>query len=378
MEWKQATSSDEGAITIPARWIFLQYYEAFNLLFRVENALRVFVYIVLKNELKEKWQDAQVMGDDEEGTIASLAKKRMAQAQSFGYLGYGIACPIMHLNSGELARLIVSDAYWKLFKPYFLGSKEIIKNKLDEIGSVRNSLAHFRPIRSDDVDVIKQNSKHILLGIELLVRQVLAQRDVIPTNTQDEWYKNLKTLGTDLCTLAFYQSEDEKWVRISMSYNSPAIKVHPWQAGVSYTVLTVRSSAILTQYPEITNDVCYLSEIVSNPVMQENYQATFHKTISLVLSCNMLKTQHANLKPALEDLLLTVARETELIQKDNLARGKLISSASVNAYLRKEKDQSQWQWYYFPAADTCPRKRSSGILGKSYVLWVGGLHSSHK
>lgn len=98
MEWKQE-SPVEGGFSIPARWVYLMYYEAFNLLFRIENALRVFVYIVLKNELRDKWADAQVLADDEQGTTSSIAKKRMGQAQTFGYLGHSIVCPVMHLNS---------------------------------------------------------------------------------------------------------------------------------------------------------------------------------------------------------------------------------------------------------------------------------------
>jgi hypothetical protein len=68
MEWKQA-SAIEGGFNIPERWVYLLYYEAFNLLFRIENALRVFVYIVLKNEFREKWGDCQVTADDDQGTI---------------------------------------------------------------------------------------------------------------------------------------------------------------------------------------------------------------------------------------------------------------------------------------------------------------------
>ena len=211
MKWKQA-SVIEGGFAIPKRWVYLMYYEAFNLLFRIENALRVFVYIVLKNELRDKWADAQVLSDDEQGTIVSLAKKRMGQAQTFGYLGHTITSPIMHLNSGELTRLIVSDAYWKLFKPYFLGSRDIIKSKLDEIGSIRNSIAHFRPIRADDVDVIKQNSKHVLLGIEQFLNQALTQADVVPTNTADDWYTSLRTVSTDQCRFSFQQSTDDTYL----------------------------------------------------------------------------------------------------------------------------------------------------------------------
>ncbi|MBI4527694.1 MAG: hypothetical protein HY695_28185 [Deltaproteobacteria bacterium] len=358
MEWKQA-SPIEGGFSIPPRWVYLRYYEAFNLLFRIENALRVFVYIVLKNELRDKWAEAQVVGDDEQGTISSLAKKRMGQAQTFGYLGHSIASPVMHLNSGELTRLIVSEGYWKLFKPYFLGSKEIIKSKLDEIGSIRNSLAHFRPIRADDVDVIKQNSKHVLLGIEQFLNQVLNQSDVIPTNTADEWYKNLKTLGTDQCVFSFQQSTDEQWARISMEYACPVIKkegqLRPY---MSYTVLTIRSSAVLTKYPEIAKDVCYLSESPSYPIMLKEQDAKFTKTLSFVLSRSMLVAQHESLKKSLEELLLTVSNETELIQQDHLARGELVHSVPVSASYRKEEQGGRWEWYFYrlhtPVIETDP------------------------
>jgi len=345
MKWKQAKSIENG-FNIPQRWIYLMYYEAFNLLFRIENALRIFVYIVLKNKLRDKWSDAVIAGDEQE-TLTSLAKKRMGQAQSFGYLGHTIACPIMHLNSGELTRLIASEAYWKYFKPHFLGGKEIIKTKLEEIGSIRNSLAHFRPIRADDVDVIKQNSKHVLLGIEKFLNQVLFQNDIVPTNTSEEWYTNLKTLGTDLCKFYFQQSIDCKWVKISMRYDCPMIKKER-HVGDYYwfAVLTLDSSAILKKYSEIANDVCSLSEMVSYPQMLEDYKVECGKTVSFVLSREMLLSQYINFKKSLEKLLLAIDQETELIKMDNLARGELIHSVNVSAWLKKEKDGSRWQWQY--------------------------------
>jgi len=358
MEWKRA-SAVEGGVSIPQRWVYLMYYEAFNLLFRIENALRVFVYIVLKNELRDKWADAQVVGDDEQGTISSLAKRRIGQAQTFGYLCHSIACPVMHLNSGELARLIVSEAYWRLFKPYFLGSREIIKSKLDEIGSIRNSLAHFRPIKADDVDVIKQNSKHVLLGIEEFLNQALSQSDVIPTNTDEEWYKSLKTLGTDLCKFSFQQSSDEHWVRLSMEYACPVIKKDTSSSNFfRYFVLTIRSPAVLTKYPEIGNDICYLSESLSYPVMLQDQNAKFAKILSFVLSRLMLSAQHVTLKKALEDLLLSISKETDLIQQDHLARGDLVHSVSVSTFLREEEETSRRTWLfrslYTPVAESDP------------------------
>jgi hypothetical protein len=148
VDWKPATVKADGSISIPKRWLHLHYYEALNILFRMENALRVFVYVVLKNEFKERWTSTALQtADDEQSTIAAAAAKRETQAKGFGYLGYEVSSPLMYLNSGELTRIIFSDAYWDLFKPFFRGRKEIIRTKLDEIGTVQNALAHFRPLK---------------------------------------------------------------------------------------------------------------------------------------------------------------------------------------------------------------------------------------
>jgi hypothetical protein len=60
MDWKSVTSKGDDAVSIPKRWLYIHYYEALNILFRMENALRVFVYAILKNEYQEKWADATV------------------------------------------------------------------------------------------------------------------------------------------------------------------------------------------------------------------------------------------------------------------------------------------------------------------------------
>jgi hypothetical protein len=136
MEWKKASFKEPTEIgnlyDIPSRRLHIHYYEAFNILFRVENCLRIFVYTVLKNNYFEKWADIQIdEAEAKKESISGIAKKRIRQAQDFGYLGYEILSPLMHLNSGELIRLITSDEYWKYFSKHFKGRKEIIKNKLD-------------------------------------------------------------------------------------------------------------------------------------------------------------------------------------------------------------------------------------------------------
>ena len=141
MEWKSPVSMPEGAVRIPERWLHIYYYEALNILFRFENALRFFVYVVLKDKLGKDWDQASI-GDSQ--TIRSETKKRINQAREHGYLGYDVTSPMLFLNGGELTQLVTSDAYWKHFASYFRATKGIVQAKLQEVGTVRNALAHFR------------------------------------------------------------------------------------------------------------------------------------------------------------------------------------------------------------------------------------------
>ena len=252
----------------------------------------------------------------------------------------------MHLNSGELIRLIVSDTYWKLFKPYFFGSKEIIRNKLEEIGAIRNSLAHFRPIKADDIDVIKQNSKQVLMGVEKLLSEALIQTDVVPTNTTDDWYRSLKPIGTDMCTFSYLQSGDGEWICIRMNFTSRSIKRIPYAnppSRVDYTALCLRSSAILIECPEIAKAICYLSEIDPSAKF-DGSDAVFSKWIELILSRRMLSNDHETIKQVLEDLIINIAEEVDQITNDSLARGKYIHAVPVSARQKEYSGKNYWSW----------------------------------
>ncbi|MDH3359625.1 MAG: hypothetical protein OEL55_02035, partial [Desulfobulbaceae bacterium] len=110
MEWKDSTNTGEGLIKVPKRWLHIHYYEALNILFRFENSLRVFVYSILKNEFLDEWKNCSfALNEGESKSISGIAKQRIKQSESFGYLGFDITAPLMHLTSGELVELIVSE-----------------------------------------------------------------------------------------------------------------------------------------------------------------------------------------------------------------------------------------------------------------------------
>jgi hypothetical protein len=99
MDWKKPETTTEAGVNIPFLWLFLHYYDALSALFRVENALRMFVYVVLKEGRKGKWSELTITSDDGgETTIASIAKGRLSQDEKFGYLGYRVGSPLMHLT----------------------------------------------------------------------------------------------------------------------------------------------------------------------------------------------------------------------------------------------------------------------------------------
>lgn len=326
MEWKDATTLSDGAVRIPARWLNLEYYEALNILFRLENALRAFVYIIFKNEFFERWTEIGVTSDDAgEGTIGSIAKKRINQANSFGYLGYSSACPIMYLTSGELIRLITSDSYWKHFNNHFAATKAIVKLKLDEIGAIRNSLAHFRPIRQDDVDLLKQNAKQVLGRVEECLSEVIDCALVVPTNTEEVWYTEMKTLGTDYCTLSFRQSSNGEWLRLVISYGCPLLSQESF--GPDYTIvrlLNLISPEALVQFPNLARLVTFASEHVTYRSTDDNETWRFEKLVSFTFGRAALVEHHEAIKRDLEGILLMISRETDLIQQDNLAKGNLV------------------------------------------------------
>jgi hypothetical protein len=372
MEWKQASKKDDATI-IPDSWIFIHYYEALNTLFRLENSLRVFVYIVLKNHFFDKWCDIQITSDDaEQATIETIAKKRRNQAQDFGYLGYNVNCPVMYLTSGELIRIITSDTYWKYFKSYFPASKQIVEHKLDEIGVIRNSLAHFRPLKSDDVEVIKNNAKHALSGVDYFLEQLGSCFNVVPTNTPDNWYLSISPLRNEWCDLKLYQCEDQTWLELNFTYHSKVISSGPITLKGEYhshQILNLITPQILEHYGSITKYATCLIERAADTEDYNPEEPSFYKTFYIYFNRDVLSKHYEDIRNDIELLLNDIKSQTELILSDNLARGKLISVARISAKLQQAEKSKFWR---IDAKHTlCPNTKESSFpeyWGDSFLL----------
>lgn len=339
MKWENAVRTEGDTYKIPTRWLFIHYYEALNILFRIENTLRTLVYVVLKNQFKDKWPDASIASEAGGGTISSIANKRKSQAASFAYLGYPITSPLMYLTTGELVGIILSDGYWNYFNSYFLGAKSIIEAKLTEIISVRNSLAHFRPINPDDVETVKQVSKHVLTTSEKALAEMLRCSITVPTNTTDKWYTELRVLGTEHTKLHIYQNANEKWIKVDLQYTPPCTAKHSYKDNYEFNTLKLNAPAILREYASLAALATYVTEfqfaiIEKGPPVK----AKTSKTVSIGFSRRTLEANQDSVKEQIERLLGSVEEETDLIKQDSLARGKLISSVTVSVQMPEGTD----------------------------------------
>lgn len=339
MEWKESKNIENNEYNLPGDWLKIEYFEALNILFRIENSLRVFVYLILKNQFKDKWKDLSVTSDDaEKSTIGSIAKKRLVQDKNYAYLGYVLNSPLLHLTSGELIRIITSDSYWKYFKQYFLGSREIIKNKLDEIGNVRNSLAHFRPIKKGDIDLVKQNSIHTLSEIEKTLEDFINCPDTVPTNTEEDWYKELITLGIEECKISLKQSKNENWIKLILSFNTSKINFEKSWYGYNLKTVNLKTDKILIDNPELSKQLLCVTEVLPHLYTSTPESVEIKKQVKFTFSKDCLIQNYVSIKSELEKILFQISKEITLIKEDNLARGKLIEVVNCRFEKGKESD----------------------------------------
>ena len=169
------------------------------------------------------------------------------------------------MTSGELVRLIVHDAYWPVFKDYFYASKNVVSLKLQEIGTIRNAMAHFRPLSPDNVEVVKQNANQMLSNVERTLIEIIECANVVPTNTTDEWYTSFRTLGAEHTTVNVSQSKDEQWIQLTMTYTPVVVagKPNANRPSQKYRVTNVDTPAILETQDLLRNHVLLVTESVT-------------------------------------------------------------------------------------------------------------------
>ena len=302
------------------------------------------VYVVFKNDKRDKWTEISISSDDStETTIGALAKKRIVRRQkrtAISAIQY--EAPIMHLTSGELVRLLTSDAYWPLFKDFFRASRQVVTLKLLEIGDVRNSLAHFRPITEDDVEAVKQNAKQVLSSVEDALGSMIMCNERVPSDNTDSWYQELRTLGTDVCSLLFNQSTDSRWIRFTVHFQARMLAQEVYSKVARYKVINIDTPEILKRYTALRSLTIYLTEPIPFTRMPASGKPTILKDLEFTFSRPTLTREYESVREDLKQLFADIDTEAELLKDDNLAKGHLLNVQPVIA--RKSGDEAQATW----------------------------------
>jgi len=366
MLWEKAAKAPDGKLDVPSSWLYPHYYEALTVLFRVENALRLFVYLVLKEQFGPKWKDLEISSDEEAKTsIGALARRRIEQGKMFGYLSYPIQSSLMHLTSGELVRLIIHDSYWPVFKEYFFAAKSVVTLKLQEIGTIRNGLAHFRPLSPNDVEVVKLNANQMLSEVERTLIEIIQCPQGVPTNTTEDWYTQLRTLGTDQVTMNFLQSKDERWVKITLRYGITHLSGAPNRdrSFQRYRITDLDTPAILLTQDTLRNYVLFVTERLPVLRVSEELIPVGHKEIGLTFSRRNLAEKYADIKESLERVLAQISEETALLREDQLARGRLVQGAIIVARAT-DGELPQWRVNTAPLRSQSPDEELPEYWGR--------------
>lgn len=250
---------------------------------------------------------------------------------------------MLFLNSGEILQVLTSEAYWKHFARYFKASKGIVETKLQEIGTVRNALAHFRPIKPEDIDLVKQNSRHVLLEVERCLSELTSTSDAMPSNSKEEWYTKIMAIGNEHVATALFASTDQEWIRIELTYKIAVLSKDKYGNDFLYMkVSNLRTDRILKDFETLRKKCIFVSESEPHGIINPAEELVTSKRISIVFSRERLAESIDDLILDLQTIADISKSETILVSQDNLAKGDLIEVKVVTATATRDEQSVKW------------------------------------
>jgi hypothetical protein len=203
-------------------------------------------------------------------------------------------------------------------------------------------LAHFRPIKKGDIELIKQNSNHTLSEIEKTIKDFISCPDIVPTNTEDNWYRELITIGTQECKISFKQSKKEEWIKLILTFTPPILKKTDSYFGFNLKTMNIKVAQLLNKYTSLTNQTICVNEYIPGLYSKNAESIQIYKEIRFTFSRKNIEKNYNEIKIQLEDIVLQISNEVELIKNDNLARGILIEA--VNSSFDKHTESEYYTW----------------------------------
>lgn len=328
MDWKKAKHLKHNNYNIPINWMHIHYFEAYNILFRLENTLRLLVYIVLKSEFENNWLHEKVVKDRNNNfqSINSVVKFKIKNVEDFEYIGYNIKNPIMYLSLGELVNIIKGSKISDIFASFFLGDIKNVTLKLDEIKNIRNELAHFRPIREEDVGIIKSISEQVFKKIQNYISNLTISQEHIPSNLSAKWYTSLCSINKYCDHISFSKSRNEDWIKIFIMLRVPVIINHSQEKYLSVNTLIPKTKMLLSELSKLQKITVRVSDNMDKHIVIHENRDYAIKRILFIVNAKKLKKRYVSISAELKKVLMKIDTENREILKNPDSRGTIVDS----------------------------------------------------
>jgi hypothetical protein len=152
---------------------------------------------------------------------------------------------------------------------------------------------------------------------------------------------HLRGAGQNRCKIALYQDSSDQWIRIEITYSSAILKNYGSDDLRSIQATNLISPAIIKESPVILSRCTFVTETPHAEIANDK-SARVSKRTSVIFRKSAILEDHRLIGSELTETLEKIETETDLIQKDNLARGALIDSVRLWARLRKSGNSTWW------------------------------------
>jgi len=324
---------DLGAIVPPDTWLPMHYIEAYNILFRIENALRVFVYLVLKIHFAEEWHKVSVVGDGQEkDSISSRTKRLVAQNEKYAYLGHERACHLLLLSLGELVEIMTADTCWRFFARFFHSNRQATLVKFYEIIMIRNALAHFRAINEGDLVTLRKNSEHLLSPVADFLNGTINIVEPVPRCDATTWLKDLQELKSPVCVTSWRQSPGADWSAFVIEWTFPVVGSpnEAWDHG--YSVIRLDTPTVLREAPLLRALVSFSYESFDWPLeFDAEKMPVFKKEAFFVFHREVLQQNASDVQGGLKTVLDAVTEDTNLLATAPESTARMVRIAHITS-----------------------------------------------
>jgi hypothetical protein len=252
---------EDGKYEIPFYYLPTEYFDAFNILHRFENTLRIFVYSILKASLGGNWantvmRDASKDKEDQKAgqdTIHTVSKKIRNQLDTYGHIGILPLIPLLYLTMDDLVATIACKSNAKYFSSTFPASIEkVYEPKLKELVIIRNTLMHFRKINAEDIERLFFNIEDLMHPISDYLDDLVdleISDEYIPTQ-DDRWH----SLWTSMITkrwrfsrVRLTYSKKRRWLKVNLHFKGVYIASERKYYNIDFSKTNKDLSSLLPQ-----------------------------------------------------------------------------------------------------------------------------------